>query len=257
MTIPPDMKVLLSLMLLSLTLSASAAKVAGTPNGFKLPQQNTNSVLPNVGRSTSLPVLPATGLSSASVVAPTNRPLVVDFNPAPSGWFTNADLRQTSSSTGTNAGWVWDTNIVVTARLKYPAFTNYLVTLTTGTNLATAWTNRPGIVTNRGPLTFSVSPTNQYVFTLWGYAADGQLRYLDQAKFPSAPSNVVSFIILPLFAPTLETPEAQWVAGSNVFTLSITNPAGGSRFMRAAVRVVQDDFTPKTVTLGNTFQLSP
>jgi hypothetical protein len=83
------------------------------------------------------------------------------------------------------------------------------------------------------------------------------LRYLDQAAFPSAPSNVVTFLILPLFADQLETPEALWQPGSNIFSLSVTNPSGGNRFMRASVRVVKDDFTPKAVTLGNTYQLFP
>lgn len=267
------MRVLLSafcFLLWSLTpgISAAATKDAAAPNGFNQSTKTKSLGSPVIGRSTTPPApaaaapasilnLPSSSLAAAP--APTNRPIVVNFTATPTGWFTNEAMRLTKTSTGTNAGWVWDTNIVITPRLKWPEFTNYLVTLTIGTNRSQAFTNFQGefALTNRGPVTFSVSPTNQHLITLWGLAADRQLRYLDQAAFPSAPSNVVTFLILPLFAERLETPEALWQPGSNIFSLSVTNPTGGNQFMRASVRVVKDDFTPKAVTLGNTYQLFP
>lgn len=239
-----------ALFLLTPVISDAATRSAVAPPVFKQSTTSTNIDPLLIGRSTSL-------ATASAAPAPTNRPLVVNFSAVPSGWFTNEAMRLATARSGTNAGWVWDTNIVVTPRLAFPEFTNYLVTLTIGLNLNTAWTNRSGIITNRGPVTFSVSPTNKHLVTIWGLQADRQLRFLEQTPFPSAPSNVVTFLILLLFADRLETPEALWQPGSNIFSLSVTNPGGASQFMRASVRVVKDDFTPKTVTFGNAYQLFP
>lgn len=208
--------------------------------------------------SAQLPPSPTIRLVAAPVAVITNKPVLVQINPWPTNWCTTNAIKQTQwvSSTTTN-GLTTDSNytVTVTTRMQLPTPTNFIVTATVGSNRSLGQTNFvAAIITNRGPVTLWLSPTNKYTIGLWGMFRDGWTNAAGFADWPAAPSNQVRFIITPLFSRNLR----DWQMGTNTYSFTITNGQdwGTNEFLRAAVAVVNDDFTPKAVRFdSNTYRL--
>jgi len=220
----------------------------------------------SVVQSATLPQIPAA--ATALVVAPTNKPVTVYFGAWPTNQFFTNEVKEARSQVSTDYGnnIVVDSNYVVTVtvRTRAPAATNCIVTAVSGTNLTSALAYKPrtnsatSIVTNTGPVTFWLSPTNRYVITLWGLMKDGNMELSAQSLYPSAPSNQVRFVWNLLFSDRLEKPTHQWTQGDKTYSFTLTNGVsmGTNKFVRAVGTAVLDDFTPKAVALDqNTIQI--
>lgn len=216
--------------------------------------------------SAQVPPSPTIRLMAAPVVVITNRPVVVEFDPVA----TNQQFFTSSSGTNTvtvtnfvksSAGYLIHSNVTMTTKvweeIPIPRLTNNLITCIVGTNRDFAATNFIGsVITNRGPVTFWLPPTNRYVFTLWGLAIDGQKWPIKQAEWPTAPSNQLRFISTPLFSKNLR----DWTVGTNTYTFTVTNGIdyGTNLFVRWSTIAVKDDFTQKAVVFdSNTFGMFP
>lgn len=209
--------------------------------------------------SATLPQIPAA--ATALVVAPTNKPVTVYFGAWPTNQFFTNEVKEARSQVSTDYGnnIVVDSNYVVTVtiRTRAPAATNCVVTAVAGTNLSAALAYKPrtnsttSIVTNTGPVTFWLPPTNRYVITLWGMMKDGSMELSAQSVYPSAPSNHVRFVWNLLFSDRIEKPTHQWMQGGQTYSFTLTNGVnmGTNRFVRAIGTAIIDDFTPKAVIL--------
>ena len=219
----------------------------------------------SVAWAVQLPALPA--IPAAALVAPviTNKPVPVYFGRWPTNqWVTN-EVKQTQWISMTTAyGVTTDSNytVTVTTRTPFPMPTNCLVTAFVGTDMNAAQLYKPrtnsatSIITNQGPVTFWLPPTNRYVISLWGLMPDGGFCLSAQTIYPSAPSNQVRFISTPVFSANLR----DWTAGTNSYSFTVTNGVdyGTNIFVRWSTAAVKDDFTQKAVVFdANTFNLFP
>ena len=211
-------------------------------------------------------MMPPVNLSAAPVVI-TNKPVEIYFNRWPTNqWLTN-EVKQTQWLGSTTAyGVTSDSNytVIVTTRTPFKTPTNCLVTAFTGTDTIAAQNYQPrtnsatSIITNQGPVTFWLPPTNKYVISLWGMMADGGLHLSSQSIYPPNPSNQVRFVWNLLFSDRMEKPTHQWTQGDQTYSFTLTNGVnmGTNKFVRAVGTAVLDDFTPKAVALDqNTIQI--
>ena len=213
----------------------------------------------SVVQAATLPQIPAA--ATALIFAPTNKPLTVYFGAWPTNQFFTNEVKEVRSQGSTDYGnnIVVDSNYVtsVTIRTRAPSATNCVVTAVTGTDLTTALAFKPrtnsatSIVTNKGPVTFWLPPTNKYVITLWGMMKDGSMELSAQSIYPPSPSNQVRLVWSLLFSDRLEKPSYQWVQGGQTYSFTLTNGVslGTNRFARAIGTAILDDFTPKAVML--------
>lgn len=219
--------------------------------------------------SAQVPPSPTIRLMAAPVVVITNKPVVIHFDAWPTNQFFTNEVKEARSQVSTDYGnnIVVDSNYVVTAtvRTRAPAATNCIVTAVAGTNLTAALAYKPrtnsatSIVTNTGPVTFWLPPTNKYVITLWGLMKDGSMELSAQSVYPPNPSNQVRFVWNLLFSDRLEKPTHQWTQGDQTYSFTLTNGVsiGTNKFVRAVGTAVLDDFTPKSVALDqNTIQIT-
>lgn len=203
---------------------------------------------------------PTLRLMAAPVVVITNKPVVIHFDAWPTNWFLTNSVKQTQWIGSTTAnGMTTDSNytVTVTTRMQMPSPTNYIVTATIGRNRSGLQTNFvAAIITNRGPVTLWLSPTNKYTIALWAMFRDGWTNSAGFADWPAAPSNQLRFISTPLFSKNLR----DWTVGTNTYTFTVTNGIdyGTNLFVRWSTVAVKDDFTQKAVVFdSNTFGMFP
>jgi len=207
-----------------------------------------------------VPPSPTIGLMAAPIVVITNKPVVIHFDAWPTNWFLTNSVKQTQWIGSTTAnGMTTDSNytVTVTTRMQMPSPTNYIVTATIGRNRSGLQTNFvAAIITNRGPATLWLSPTNKYTIALWAMFRDGWTNSAGFADWPAAPSNQLRFISTPLFSKNLR----DWTVGTNTYTFTVTNGIdyGTNLFVRWSTVAVKDDFTQKAVVFNsNTFGMFP
>lgn len=209
---------------------------------------------------------PPVNLAVAPAAVITNKPVVVNFDAWPTNqqYYTSLSYTNTTTlanSVKSNGGYHIFSNATLTVKIweAIPVWrvTNSMVTCTVGTNRSAALTNfYQTVVTNHGPVTFWLPPTNRYVFTLWSMDAMGLRTMLQQIDWPAAPSNQLRFISTPLFSKNLR----DWTVGTNTYTFTVTNGIdyGTNLFVRWSTVAVKDDFTQKAVVFdANTFWMFP